>query len=221
MSANATHRISGLAKPVKDANTISPTERYQNEVLANPLLPFERFDAWAGRMFGLRPETYPPAFQDVKDKMETYITSMGFGNYVTDRNRPEVISDARRRGIKVVSTVEGAQLQSIMFDAITRALYADSNEAIYCIKAILYYINSYLKNLFAVNSRYSFFDVLNKTQQEKVMYASLLHLFTTTCNPALQQRNLPRVDFPRILASLPSDEAKANLTRAYASVQMV
>lgn len=215
---NATHRISGLAKSATEANTLTPTERYQQSVLANPLLPIEQFDAWAARQFGLSPENYPPAFQDVKNKMESFVTSMGFGNYVTDRNRPEVISSARKQGIKVVSTAEGSQLQSILFDAITRALYADASEAIYCIKAILYYVNAYLKNLFSVSSRFSFYDVMNKTREEKVMYASLIHLFTTTCNPALQQRNLSRIDFPRILRTLPNEEARANLTRVYAAV---
>lgn len=218
-----THRVSGLAANKNTTVTSSgnAVDNYHRSVLANPLLPFEKYNEWALKNMGLTPETTPASVQDVREKMESYITSLGFGDYITDRNQAEIISAAQRRGVKVVATNEGSQLQSILFDAIQRAIYADENESIQCIKVINYYINAYLPKLFSEGKRFSFTDVMNKTPEEKANFFNLIHLFTSTCNPALRRRNLRRIHFQYILDRLPSPIARDNLTRAYADTYQV
>lgn len=217
------HRVSGLAanKQTLIASSDNPVDTYHRNVLANPLMPFEKYDEWALKNMGLTPETTPPAVQDVKEKMESYITSLGFGDYITDRNKAEIISSAQRRGVRVITTSEGSQLQSILFDAVQRAIYADESESIQCIKVINYYINAYLPKLFSEGKRFSFSDVMNKTPEEKTNFFNLIHLFTSTCNPALRRRNLRRIHFQYILDRLPNQKARDNLTRAYADTYQV
>lgn len=223
INTGSTHRISGLAKQrnPEEAPVLSTAERYQNEVLVNPLKPMEDFPAFFQRISGLSEDQYPASVQDVRNKMETYITTLGFGDYVSDRNRPEIINEARRRGKIVISADSGAQTQSVLFDAYMRALYSNEHESILCIKIIHYYTNAYLKKLFAPGTRFSFFDRLNKTREESQMFTNLVQLFVTTCNPALAQRNLRRVDFPRVLNTLPTQQMRDNLQRAYANTFVV
>lgn len=221
---NNTHRVSGLA--ANKTTTIAtgndnPIDVYHRRVMDNPLYPIERYDEWALKNMGVTPETTPASVQDVKEKMESYVTSLGFGDYITDRNKAEVISAAQRRGVKVITSTEGSQLQSILFDAIQRAIYADESESIQCIKVLNYYINAYLPKLFSEGKRYSFADVMNKTPDEKANFFNLIHLFTSTCNPALRRRNLRRIDFQFILDRLPNQQVRDNLTRAYADTYQV
>ncbi len=219
MSINAmsgTHRISGLAN--REPQKLTPTEQYQQDVLANPNKPMAEFDAWLTRTTGLTSETVPASVKDVREKMESYIASMGYGDYVSARNRPDVVNEAIKNGVKVVTALEGAQMQSILFDAITRALHASDHESLLCINVIRYYMNAYYKSLFSMGSRYAFFDAMRKSTDEKRMFANILHLLITTCNPALKQRNLHRIDLPRIINSLQTQKEKDNLTRAFAVV---
>lgn len=219
-----THRVSGLAAnkttPIA-TGTDNPIDVYHRRVMENPLYPIERYDEWALKNMGVTPETTPASVQDVKEKMESYVTSLGFGDYITDRNKAEVISAAQRRGVKVVTSTEGSQLQSILFDAIQRAIYADESESIQCIKVINYYINAYLPKLFSEGKRFSFADVMNKTPDEKTNFFNLIHLFASTCNPALRRRNLRRIDFQFIIDRLPTQQVRDNLTRAYADTYQV
>lgn len=213
------HRVSGLA--ANKTTTVAtgennPIDVYHRRVMENPLYPIERYDEWALKNMGLTPETTPASVQDVREKLESYVTSLGYGDYITDRNKAEFISAAQRRGIRVVTSAEGSQLQSILFDAIQRALYADESESIQCIKVINYYVNAYLPKLFSEGRRFSFSDVMNKTPEEKQMFFNVMHLFTSTCNPGLRRRNLRRIDFQAILDRLPNQKARDNLARAYA-----
>lgn len=194
----------------------SPTDIYQRRVLADPMLPMKNFNQFMQTQFGITPDQHTPAMVDVKSKMESYITSLGFGDYVSERNRQELISEAQRRGVKVVSVHEGAACQALLYDAFLRAITENEYDSIVCIKIILYYINAYSTKLFSAGMRFAFIDELRKTAPEKTVFTNLMHLFVATCNPALAQRNIKRIDFNRIKTSLFTEKERDNLTRAYA-----
>lgn len=194
----------------------SPTDLYQRRVLEDPLLPIKNFPTFMQNQFGIPEELYSPAVLDVRSKLETFVSSLGFGDYVSTRNRQDVISEAQRRGVKVISATEGGALQALLYDAFSRAITENETDSIICIKIILYYINAYSTKLFSSGMRFAFIDELRKTGPEKTVFTNLMHLFVATCNPALAQRNVKRIDFNRIKTSLSTEHERDNLTRAYA-----
>lgn len=136
-----------------------------------------------------------PHVLNIIQRMEQYIAAMG--------------------PTSVVTPVDGAVHQRNLYTILQNAVGAPNGEHRIAMDAVLYIIHHNRTGAFNDRLVMRFMEVTRLTRDAALAFQSLLHLFTTTSNPATRRNALRTIDMRRIVDKLGSVQYQQNLLDFY------
>lgn len=115
----------------------------------------------------------------------------------------------------VVTPVDGAVHQRNLYTILQNAVGAPNGEHRIAMDAVLYIIHHNRTGAFNDRLVMRFMEVTRLTRDAALAFQSLLHLFTTTSNPATRRNALRTIDMRRIVDKLGSVQYQQNLLDFY------